>query len=43
LLLATVPLNAVVYLGMTSWWSIPEAAVMTDRIRRLVSRIGGSA
>ena len=38
LLLATVPLNAVVYLGVTTWWDIPEAAVLTGQIRRLLDR-----
>ncbi|HEY4321167.1 MAG TPA: murein biosynthesis integral membrane protein MurJ [Gemmatimonadales bacterium] len=31
--LLAVPANAVVYLVVTSWWDIPEAAVLTGRIR----------
>ena len=38
LLLATVPLNMVVYLGLTMWWDIPEAAVLTGRIGRVLRR-----
>ncbi len=38
LLLLTVPLNAVIYLGATMWWDVPEAAVLTGRIRRVLTR-----
>jgi len=38
LLLATVPLNMAVYLGLTMWWNVPEAAVLTTRIRRVLRR-----
>lgn len=40
MLLATVPLNAVVYLGLTRWWNIPEAAVLTGRIRQVLRPAG---
>lgn len=33
--LLVVPPNAAIYLALTSWWDIPEAAVLTDRLRRL--------
>jgi len=38
LLLATLPLHMVVYLGLTMWWDIPEAAVLTGRIGRVLRR-----
>ncbi|MEO5799258.1 MAG: murein biosynthesis integral membrane protein MurJ [Gemmatimonadales bacterium] len=38
-LLATVPLNAVVFLGITTAWDIPESAVLTGRIRRVAARL----
>ena len=28
--------NAIVYLLVTSWWDIPEAAVLTSRVRRVL-------
>jgi putative peptidoglycan lipid II flippase len=31
-----VPANALTYLALTSWWDIPEAAVLTSRIRRVL-------
>jgi putative peptidoglycan lipid II flippase len=34
LALLAVPANALVYLAVTYWWDIPEAAVLTTRIRR---------
>lgn len=37
----TVPVNALTYLGVTSWWDIPEAAVITSRIGRVLQRLGG--
>ena len=33
MLLATVPLNAIVYLGVTVWWDVPEAAVLTGQVQ----------
>lgn len=36
---ATVPLHAMVYLGVTSWWDFPEAAVITGRIQRVIGRV----
>ena len=37
LALLAVPANAVTYLAITSWWDIPEAAVLTGRIRRTLA------
>ncbi len=37
-----VSVNAVTYLGVTSWWDIPEAAVITSRIGRVFNRSGGT-
>ena len=37
LALLAVPANAITYLTITSWWDIPEAAVLTSRIRRLLT------
>jgi len=31
-----VPANALTYLAVTSWWDIPEAAVLTHRVRRVL-------
>jgi putative peptidoglycan lipid II flippase len=31
-----VPANALTYLAVTSWWDIPEAAVLTERVRRVL-------
>ncbi|MES1259947.1 MAG: murein biosynthesis integral membrane protein MurJ [Gemmatimonadota bacterium] len=36
LALLAVPANAITYLVITSWWDIPEAAVLTSRIRRVL-------
>jgi putative peptidoglycan lipid II flippase len=36
LAMVAVPANAIVYLAITSWWDIPEAAVLTNRIRRVM-------
>lgn len=33
------PAHLLVYLGMTTWWNIPEAAVLTERSRLLVRKI----
>lgn len=35
LALVAVPANGITYLAVTSWWDIPEAAVLTGRIRQL--------
>jgi putative peptidoglycan lipid II flippase len=37
LALLAVPANAITYLAITSWWDIPEAAVLTRRIRRALA------
>ncbi len=37
----TVGVNALTYLGVTSWWDIPEAAVITSRVGRVLRRMGG--
>ena len=37
LALVAVPANAATYLAITSWWDIPEAAVLTSRIRRVLT------
>ena len=37
LALLAVPANAITYLVITSWWDIPEAAVLTVRIRRVLN------
>ncbi len=37
LALIAVPANAITYLAITSWWDIPEAAVLTSRIRRALT------
>ncbi len=39
LAMIVVPVNALAYLAITSWWDIPEAAVLTGRIRRVWRRI----
>ncbi len=39
MLLYTVPLNAVAYLGITMWWDVPEAAVLTGRIGQVARRM----
>ena len=36
LALLVVPINGIIYLALTSWWNIPEAAVLTGRIRRVL-------
>ena len=36
LALLAVPANAITYLAITAWWDIPEAAVLTTRIRRML-------
>lgn len=36
LALILVPLNAVTYLALTAWWDIPEAAVLSARLRAIV-------
>ena len=36
LAVVAVPANAIAYLAVTSWWDIPEAAVLTNRIRRVM-------
>lgn len=41
LAMLAVSANAVTYLAVTSWWDIPEAAVLTTRIRRVLK--GGLA
>jgi putative peptidoglycan lipid II flippase len=38
LALLAVPANAITYLAITSWWDIPEAAVLTRRIRRVLAQ-----
>jgi putative peptidoglycan lipid II flippase len=40
LALLAVPANAITYLAITFWWNIPEAAVLTNRIRHVAR--GGS-
>ena len=37
LALLAVPANAITYLAITSWWDVPEAAVLTNQIRRLLT------
>ena len=37
LALLAVPANAITYLGITAWWDIPEAMVLTTRIRRMLA------
>jgi putative peptidoglycan lipid II flippase len=37
LALLAVPANAITYLAITAWWDIPEAAVLTTRIRRMLA------
>jgi hypothetical protein len=39
LAMLVVPVNAVTYLAITSWWDIPEAAVLTGRLRRTWQRV----
>ena len=39
LALVVVPLNGLIYLAITSWWDIPEATVLTGRIKRVWRRI----
>ena len=41
LALLAVPANAITYLAITSLWDIPEAAVLTGRIRRVLA--GGAS
>ena len=41
LALLAVPANAITYLAVTSMWDVPEAAVLTNRIRRVLK--GGLA
>ncbi len=36
---ATVPLHAIVYLCVTVWWDIPESAVITGRLQRVLGRM----
>ena len=38
LALLAVPANAMTYLAVTSWWDIPEAAVLVGRIRTVLTR-----
>ncbi len=35
----TVSVNAVTYLALTTWWAIPEAAVITNRVGRVLRRL----
>jgi putative peptidoglycan lipid II flippase len=39
LALVVVPVNAIAYLAVTAWLDIPEAAVLTDRLRAIVRRV----
>ncbi len=39
LAIATVGVNALTYLAITTWWDVPEAAVLTNRITRLFGRV----
>ena len=37
--LVVLPAHILVYLGMTAWWDVPEAAVLTERIRLFVRQV----
>ncbi len=39
LALVVLPVHIILYCSMTSWWNIPEAAVLTERGRLLVRRV----
>lgn len=36
---AAVGANALTYLAVTAWWDVPEAAVITDRVGRVLRRL----
>ncbi len=39
LALVLLPVGAIVYLSLTSWWNVPEAAVLTERSRLFARKV----